>query len=339
MSLPPQPPNETEELQHEEPVKKVLRLLPALLTKRSGIGRLEHRVGIIVALTKPQIERFLVGTFLDSSFKKDLESWLTKYRALDRCKRAWRVENVANSLCEFDTLINSVLNTVAVSKAVVPAAIKSFQDFMNGPVTDTSTLIEAEQDCTKKCTSTKRRNKVRVGEQKAGECIQGTLDITKIKLSDFDAVACARCGHSFLYALESAEAVEERNAKMKEDYEKEKKIWEKSHAQKRGSKPRIKKSDSQSLACMCIVTACNNKVTGAGCFVCKNACDAAKKNNHSTNHPFLDDKLQCTCVVCKCNCNAVYQRSQQFAVAQQAEDDKLKKKDDEKEDNNKSKFN
>ena len=75
MSLPPQPPNETEELHHEEPVKKVHRLLPALLTKRSGIGRLEHRVGIIVALTKPQIERFLVGTFLDSSFKKDLESW------------------------------------------------------------------------------------------------------------------------------------------------------------------------------------------------------------------------------------------------------------------------
>ena len=40
----------------------------------------------------------------------------------------------------------------------------------------TSTLIEAEQDCTKKCTSHKRRNKVRVGEQKAGECIQDTLD-------------------------------------------------------------------------------------------------------------------------------------------------------------------
>ena len=69
---------------------------------------------------------------------------MSNHQAVNKQKYNWRLENVAKCLCEFDKILKSFFSKVVVADAVIPTAIKSFQEYMSGPVTEVSTLITIE---------------------------------------------------------------------------------------------------------------------------------------------------------------------------------------------------
>ena len=158
---------------------------------------------------------------------------------------------------------------------------------MVGPATESKVLLEAERS------NEGRMKKKRYGDQKDRGCIQDSLDLLKIKQDDYESLICARCGHSFLYALDNKEEINERNDSQKREYQRLLTKWNNANKNTQGSKPCCPKIEAQTLACMCIRITCRNKSSGIGCPINKTACDNAKKElTHGNNFCWpLTDKI------------------------------------------------
>ena len=86
---------------------------------------------------------------------------------------------------------------------------------------------------------------------------------------------CPMCNHRSLIAVSTKEEVDMANDVIKESYEKKFKEWEANG--KKGSKPRMGKTESQILGCVCYVQNCIGNSDGSGCFRCKSSSEKLQK--------------------------------------------------------------
>ena len=82
-----------------------------------------------------------------------------------------------------------------------------------------------------------------------------------------DELLCPICNHRSLVAITTKAEVNMANELIKTAYEKKLNEW--SGAGKKGSKPRMSKTESQVLGCVCYMQNCIGNSDGSGCFKCK----------------------------------------------------------------------
>ena len=78
---------------------------------------------------------------------------------------------------------------------------------------------------------------------------------------------CPLCNHKSIIALTKKEDVEYANQQIRMNIERRMKEWESNG--RVGGKPRIKKTQSQLLGCMCYIQNCIGSTNGNGCFKCR----------------------------------------------------------------------
>ena len=82
-----------------------------------------------------------------------------------------------------------------------------------------------------------------------------------------DELLCPMCNHRSLVTLTTKADVETRNNLIREGYERKLNEW--SAGGQKGSKPRMEKTESQVLGCVCYMQNCIGNSVGSGYFKCK----------------------------------------------------------------------
>jgi len=156
-------------------------LRAALRTKKGILGSLPKRIEIIRSLIQETAYNFISCTLeADIDFHHRLRSLVSKYRVLQNVKHHYHLDNVVDILWELYDLVIHHNSNMATTTNVIPTSIKSFIEYMVGPVTEIKTLLENESS------GTSKNGRKQIGEQKAGVCIQDNIDILKIKALDYE---------------------------------------------------------------------------------------------------------------------------------------------------------
>jgi hypothetical protein len=293
-------------------------MLAVLKTKKRTLKKLPERVILVEDLITDEIKSFLIETCVENDFINEVNKWWETYSPLKRVnKNKWSLPLNAKAMCEIDALLTHLFSSCAISDSVIPKAVQDFRDYMAGPVVVVKALIDA--DAVSK-TGGGGRSKKRYGEQKSSKIAQDEVDVAKLTRDDYKTLPCPVCNHEFVYALTSSEEIKRKNDKMDEDYQKAKAEWNKQTASRRGNKPKPAKSDSNTLACMCVRINCHHRPTGVGCLDCKTACDNAKRINYGRNptkRPLTDENFRCTCDICQCKCTALWKENDTAKLAAQ----------------------
>ena len=91
------------------------------------------------------------------------------------------------------------------------------------------------------------------------------IEVTEEKIEN--NLLCPVCKHKSIIAITSKEEVDNANKHIRNNFERRLKEWEANGCV--GGKPRMKKNESQTLACMCYLQNCVGSTNGNGCFKCK----------------------------------------------------------------------
>ena len=77
---------------------------------------------------------------------------------------------------------------------------------------------------------------------------------------------------------------------------------------------------------MCCRMNCLNSLDGTGCFVCETACKNAKASGRE-DRPFFDSNWDCTCKVCKYQCDCCYFCHDSVKLAKQSQRERVELND------------
>ena len=103
----------------------------------------------------------------------------------------------------------------------------------------------------------------------------GFVEITHDQI--LEHLLCPMCNHRSLVSLTTQLEAQMANKAIRESFERKMKDW--NVAGKKGSKPRMGKTESQILGCVCYMQNCINNDDGSGCFKCKQLGGSVSKDN------------------------------------------------------------
>ena len=139
-----------------------------------------------------------------------------------------------------------------------------------------------------------------------GKRLQDCLDMTEIKRDKLDFSNCANCKHNFLLPVGPDEMeINAHNERVKNTYHQAMHAYNnRSRSHKGERKPKMGRSISRKLACLCTRMNCLGQMDGVGCLKCEWACFEFKKAKRKSR-PYFDQNLECKCKICECQCSVV----------------------------------
>ena len=151
----------------------------------------------------------------------------------------------------------------------VPAPLIEFFSYME-EVRDIASIALHEP-------SVKKKN--RIGNQPLGKRLQDCLDMTEIKRDKLDFSNCANCKHNFLLPVGPDEMeINAHNERVKNTYHQAMHAYNnRSRSRKGERKPKMGRSISRKLACLCTRMNYVGRMDGVGCLKCEWACFEFKK--------------------------------------------------------------
>ena len=268
---------------------------------------------MIARIIQVQKADFLPSLMKDSPI---VLAWYTTNIVYVKLPRKWDRFIKAKALCNFDIImqeIKSVVPTTHDEPHKLPAPIYEFINYMF-EVRDAAKMKENEIPFVKKG---------RIGVQKGGKGLQDTLCLKDITRKDLCTTTCANCKHNFVLPVGSTSLeIHHHNDKVKVAFRDKMAIWNTMSVSRKGPKPKVGRSISQKLMCLCTRMHCLNRSDGNGCFKCEWACTEAHKQDSSTR-PYFDQNMNCVCPVCICQCSVVYFRHEEKRLAIQAKEEYL----------------
>ena len=203
---------------------------------------------------------------------------------------------MARAICEFDSIMKEAQTMVASSTAsdvLLPLALREFYSYMDD-VRSIATIVENEPLSNKKG---------RFGAQSAGKRLQDCVNMKDLTRDKLDISNCANCKHNFVLpvGLEQNE-INHHNDKVKIDYREAMYAYNhKSKSRKGDKKPKMGKTISMKLACLCTRMHCLNRNDGFGCLKCEWSCIESVKQGQM-GRPYFDKDNDCKYSICKCVC-------------------------------------
>ena len=288
--------------------------------RRKELRNMEFRISLIggILLLNP-------STYLPSMYKDDIavKTWYRKYSAYLKHASKWNRVIMAQCICELDIILEYASGLVAISELASnaqPQSIQEFYSYMND-VRTIVTIVENEP------TSTKQR----IGKQSGGKRVQDCLNMHEITRDQLDLSNCANCKHNFVFPIGISQIeINLHNDKIKKEYRTKMYEYKNRTKSRRGSsKPKMGRTMSRRLACLCTRMNCLNRSDGVGCLKCEWACLEFKKAN-KTSRPYFDDNGDCTCPICACSYSVAYFCIEEKKLAEQARMDCLEELDTKK---------
>jgi len=299
----------TSSLKHSS--AKDYKCFDVLLTRRKAVKKKQERIDIMTNIISMRSESYIPPSMI---FDHEFVHWHCKTTAFAEKPRSWSMEQLAESICEFDVILQKTIKATDAPAEKYPPEITIFQKFM------ISVYKEAEIAVDEMLHSTRAK----IGTQKGQGRIHDNLDMTSLKNDSFDVDNCAYCQHRFVVPIGmDVGELTKFNSKVAKEHHIKLKKWTNTPTKKRGIKPRPGKSMSQHLACVCVKMNCLDKTNGSGCIKCEIACANAIEQG-SDKRPFYDMNFECICSICKCECSVIYFRHEAKKLARQRQIDKEK---------------
>jgi len=224
------------------------------------------------------------------------------------------MEQLAESICEFDDILNRTVNAIDVSEGKYPSEITEYQIFI------ISLYKEAEVALNETINSTH----VKIGKQKGNARIQNNIDMTTLTNKSFDLDRCAYCKHRFIIPIGmDCDKINIYNQKFEKKHLSKMQIWSNTPLKRRGVKPCAAKTMTQHLACTCLKMSCLSKANVLGCIQCEISCVNAIEQG-SDVRPYFDANFKCTCQICRCECCVIYFCHEANKIAKQQQLDNKK---------------
>ena len=250
-------------------------------------------------------------------FSSQFLHWNSKTTAFAEKLRAWSMDQLAESICDFDRILNDATNCFDSYDSKPEPVILVFQQFMDAIIKEAEIMQDENM----------HSSRAKVGRQKGQNRIQDNLDMTTITNESFDVSNCAYCKHRFVVPIGmQVGEITKYNTKVAKEHNGKMKKWGNTPVKKRGVKPRPNKLISHLLACICTKMNCLDKIHSSECFKCKIACTNTIDQN-SDIRPFFDINFECKCKICIYECEVVYFRHEAKKLAQQRQidDEKIMK--------------
>ena len=129
-----------------------------------------------------------------------------------------------------------------VASSTVPLALREFYAYMED--VSIATIVENEPV---------KNKKGRIGNQSAGKRIQDCISMNDVTRDKLDFSNCANCKHNFILPVGLNQAkINHHNDKVKSDYRNATHAYnDKSKSRKGDNKPKMGRSMSMKLACLC----------------------------------------------------------------------------------------
>lgn len=277
-----------------------------LLGRKKQVGLKASRIEIIIDLLEMN-----KSTYIPSMLKNDpfITEWFFTYNVHANNPSTWNVKIIAKAICHFDDIVQKIARTVARTPDQLPPNIILFQTYMEG-VREAAELLKTEVG---------RVRKGKIGVQKGGLRIQDSMQLKDISPTGFDTENCASCRHHYLLPVgKDLNEIHRHNNNCRKDHLTKMIKWNNLPVKRKGSKPKSGRHLSQQLACLCTKMHCTNSLNGQGCFKCVELCTQARDAG-SLSRPLFDDKLRCTCDICRCQCSVLYFRHDAAKLAIQAQ--------------------
>lgn len=230
-------------------------------------------------------------------------------------KRNWKQPFVASMLTGLYLLHDEHVKALTSNNGPTtrpPKAVEPFKALINF-------MEKLEAEAKAQATAAQqagRQSRSFINKQSTGSRVQDGIPFLE---DNADRLGCAVCGHMYCQPIETKEEIDRQNAKIVQEHESKMAEWEAKPTESRGKKPSMKPTKSQTIACYCYSMHCMHLETGEGCL----NCELHVKNGESTLESVYEDdgdtiKMQCRCAVCKCTCQAKYDRNKRQAVALEA---------------------
>ena len=208
----------------------------------------------------------------DLCIKAYVKRWFSIHTAYLKAPRKWNRAVMAQAICEFDLIMEEAKTMVASSTTsddLVPPAIREFYAYMED-VRDVATIVENEPIVSQKS---------RIGSQSTGKRVQDCLDMSEVTRDKLDISNCANCKHNFVLpiGLKQLEINHNNDNVNKEYCEAMYAYNHKSKSRKGDKKPKMGRSISMKLACLCTRMHYLNRIDGVGCLKCKWSCIESTK--------------------------------------------------------------
>ena len=134
----------------------------------------------------------------------------------------------------------------------------------------------------------------------------------------FDQSNCPSCLHIYVLPIgKSLMDKHKHNTAVRKIHTEQMTVWNKHSSSRRVPRPKAGIIYTQELACMCTRMHCLNRIDGAGCFRCKDACSNAIQAGRD-DRPFFYTNFECTCIICTCQCSVLFFRHDGKKLAIQA---------------------
>jgi len=279
-----------------------------LLTKRRANKNKQQRMDMMTNIINTRSESYIPPSMV---FSTQFLHWHCKTTAFAEKPRAWSMEQLAETICDFDKILGQATNCFDSFNSKPEHVIQVFQQFMDA-ITKEAEIMKDEL---------MHSSRAKIGKQKGQNRVQDNLDMTTITNESFDVSNCAYCKHRFIVPIGlQVPEITRHNTKVSKDHCIKMRKWNNTPVKKRGVKPRPEKSLTQQLACICTKMNCLDKVNGSGCFKCESACTNAIEQN-SDIRPYFDANFECKCKICICECEVVYFRHEAKKLARQRQID------------------
>ena len=277
--------------------------------RRTLLKNMDFRIGLLNSILALEPSSYLPNEICNEPHVK---RWVSLHKVYLKAPRKWNRAIMAKAICELDSILKE--SQAMVASSTIPPPLRDFYAYMDD-VGITVTL--AENDPT-------RIRKGRVGGQSAGKRVQDCINMSDVTRGKLDHSNCANCKHNFLLPIGLKQnQINLHNDKVKNDYRAEMYAYNhKSKSRKGEKKPKMGRSLSMRLACLCTRMHCLNRDDGLGCLKCEWSCiENVKKGKDE--RPYFDKNNDCMCSICKCQCSVVYYRHEEKKLAIQAKNDVL----------------
>ena len=273
---------------------------------KGTIGSKADRIHLIHNVLMVDPEEYVPPHLTDD---KSIRGWINSYSAFDKNPIKWKLPILAKAMCDFDSILSKCKENVATSNVSRPAAIVTFEEYMNAA---------REVACYSKMDRPRVR-KGQIGKQKDGEIMQEKFRLKDLEGHEYDFEACASCNHRYVLPVGiEIQEILKINDDLRQSHTKATEKWHSLSSSRRGPKPKPIAHISQQLACMCSRMNCLSRIDGIGCLKCSRMCTNYSGVN-SYARPMFDANLNCTCGVCACQCTALYYRDQTSKLAMQSQ--------------------
>ena len=286
--------------------------------RRNLLKNMKFRIELLNSILAMAPGSYLPSNLCDESH---VIRFFSTYKAYLKAPRKWNRAVMARAICEFDSIMKEAQTMVASSTAsdvLLPPALREFYSYMDD-VRSIAAIVENEPLSNKKG---------RFGAQSAGKRLQDCVNMKDLTRDKLDISNCANCKHNFVLpvGLEQNE-INHHNDKVKIDYREAMYAYNhKSKSRKGDKKPKMGRTMSMKLACLCTRMHCLNRNDGFGCLKCEWSCIESVKQGQ-TCRPYFDKDNDCKCSICKCHCSVVYYRNEEKKMAAQAKEDIIRSLD------------